>query len=406
MFFARKLLRYPNGPTLRFLLWPSVTQTDQRYVSTIAALLIPAFSPPMPPSPPSLNLLFVSTSVGPLGSGLGGGVELTLQNLARSLAGRGHQITVVAPAGSVLAGFPVVEVEGELQPTAQSEGRDAWVVMPGNAVLARMWEVVRQRATESDLIVNFAYDWLPFYLTPFCQRPIAHLVSMGSLTAAMDQIIGQVVSQFPQAIAVHSRAQAETFPFAAQCRVVSNGFDLSQYTFCPTPDNVLGWVGRLAPEKGLEDAVLVAEKTGVPLKIWGVMQDVAYWQDICDQYPDAPVSYEGFLPTAELQQALGRCRALLMTPRWVEAFGNVAIEALACGVPVIAYDRGGPAEIVQSGKTGWLVTPDSVAGLVAAIAQLDQIDRATCRQVVAADYSLEAMGVRMEQWFADILGDR
>ena len=62
-----------------------------------------------------------------------------------------------------------------------------------------------------------------------------------------------------------------------------------------------------------------------------------------------------------------------MTPRWVEAFGNVVIESLACGVPVIAYDRGGPSEIIEDGKTGWLVEPDSVSGLVEAMAKLDKI---------------------------------
>ncbi|EKQ69254.1 glycosyltransferase [Leptolyngbyaceae cyanobacterium JSC-12] len=350
-----------------------------------------------------LKLLFLSTSVGPLGSGLGGGVELTLKNIVRSLTHRNHQITVVAPAGSVLEPFSLIEIPGDLQPTAQSEGRNAWVVMPGNSVLANMWDYARQVQTQYDLILNFAYDWLPFYLTPFFSRPVAHLVSMGSLTEAMDRAIGHIINQFPGTIAVHSRAQAHTFPFGNQCEVMGNGFDLSEYRFCSSPDNVLGWVGRLAPEKGLEDAVAVAEKTGIPLKIWGMMQDVAYWHTICDQYPDAPVSYEGFLPTAELQQALGKCRALLMTSRWVEAFGNVAIEAMACGVPVIAYDRGGPSEIVQSGKTGWLVEPDSVSSLIEAISLLDQIDRAHCRDYVEAEYSLTAMGDRLEAWFTNIL---
>lgn len=92
-----------------------------------------------------------------------------------------------------------------------------------------------------------------------------------------------------------------------------------------------------------------------------------------------------------------------MTPRWVEAFGNVAIEALACGVPVIAYRRGGPAEMIQHGKTGWLVEPDSIVALSEAIARIDQIDRHTCRQQADAEYSLAAMGDRLEQWFATML---
>jgi UDP-glucose:tetrahydrobiopterin glucosyltransferase len=68
----------------------------------------------------------------------------------------------------------VVEIAGVLQTTAQSEGRDAAIVMPANAVLARMWDYARQVQDQYDLVVNFAYDWLPFYLTPFFDRPIAH----------------------------------------------------------------------------------------------------------------------------------------------------------------------------------------------------------------------------------------
>ena len=350
-----------------------------------------------------LRLLLLSTSVGALGSGLGGGVELTLHNLAKTLALRKHTVTIVAPTGSVCDAAPVVEIEGVLQTTAQSEGREAEITMPVNAVLANMWTYARQVQDQYDVLVNFAYDWLPFYLTPLFDRPIAHLVSMGSLTDAMDDVIGQTIAQFPDSIGVHSRAQAETFTFGAQCRVLGNGFDLSLYEYCAQPECSLAWVGRLAPEKGLEDAVAAAQETQIPLRIWGVMQDHAYWQQIQQRYPTAPITYEGFLPTAQLQKALGKCQALIMTPRWVEAFGNVAIEALACGVPVIAYRRGGPAEIVHQGKTGWLVEPDNIAGLVHAIAHLGAIDRYTCRQQAEADYSLAAMGDRLEQWFTALL---
>jgi UDP-glucose:tetrahydrobiopterin glucosyltransferase len=350
-----------------------------------------------------LNLLLLSTSVGALGSGLGGGVELTLQNLARSLTQRGHTVKIVAPAGSVCGNFPIVPIPGALQPLAQTEGRDAAIALPPDSVLANMWSHARQVQGEFDLLLNFAYDWLPFYLTPFFQIPIAHLVSMGSVGEAMDRAIGQVAAQFPGTIGVHSRAQAETFSFADRCRSLGNGFDLSQYQFNSQPDRQLGWVGRVSPEKGLEDAIAAADSAGLPLKVWGVIQDQSYWEQIRQAYPQAQVSYEGFLPTAQLQQAIGRCQGMVMTPKWVEAFGNVAIEALACGVPVIAYRRGGPMEIVQSGRTGWLVEPDSVPGLVQAIAQLDQIDRTACRRQAEAEYSLEAMGDRLEQWFSDIL---
>lgn len=350
-----------------------------------------------------LRLLLLSTSVGALGSGLGGGVELTLKNIAQALKQQGHQVTIVAPANSVLEGVSLVTIAGNLQTTAQTQGRDASITLSPNSVLGNIWAYARQVEHEYDLLINFAYDWLPFYLTPFFNRPIAHLVSMGSLTDAMDQIIEQVAVDFPGTIAVHSRAQAETFRFADRCRNIQNGFDLSLYEFCDQPKRQLAWVGRIAPEKGLEDAVAAAQRVGIPLKIWGVIQDEAYWNQICNDYPKAAIAYCGFLPTSELQQSLGQSQALLMTPRWVEAFGNVAIEALACGVPVIAYRRGGPAEIIRDGETGWLVEPDSVDGLVNAIAQLDRLDRQTCRRQAEAEYSLEAMSDRLEAWFETIL---
>jgi UDP-glucose:tetrahydrobiopterin glucosyltransferase len=350
-----------------------------------------------------LKLLFLSTSVGQLGSGLGGGVELTVLNIAKELHRRGHKIEVVAPAGSVLEAISVVEINGDLQVTAQTQDYAAPIVMPADSVLANMWEYARKVQDEWDIIVNFAYDWLPFYLTPFFNPAIAHFISMGSLSESLDRIAGKIAVQFPGTIGVYTASQAETFAFAIECQLLGSGIDLSLYEFCSKPDRKLAWLGRIAPEKGLEDAVAAAKITGIPLKIMGKMQDEDYWSKICADWPDAPVEYLGFLTTTEMQEQVRECRALLMTPRWVEAFGNVAIEALACGVPVISYARGGPAEIVRDGLTGFLVEPDSVNGLASAIGRLDQIDRFACRRQAEVEYSLAALGDRFESWFKSIL---
>ncbi|MCU0546382.1 MAG: glycosyltransferase family 4 protein [Oscillatoriaceae cyanobacterium Prado104] len=350
-----------------------------------------------------LKLLFLSTSVGQLGSGLGGGVELTVLNIAKELHRLGHEITVVAPAGSILESISIIEIDGDLQITAQTQDYSAPIIMPPNAVLGNMWEYARKVQDEWDIIVNFAYDWLPFYLTPFFHTPIAHFISMGSLSASLDRIAGQIADRFPGTIGVYTAAQAATFAFASECQLLGSGIDLSLYQFCSQPNRKLAWLGRIAPEKGLEDAAAAAKITGIPLKIMGKMQDENYWQKICTDFPDAPVEYLGFLTTTAMQQQVRECLALLMTPRWVEAFGNVAIEALACGVPVISYRRGGPAEIVRDGVTGFLVEPDSVSGLVGAIEQLDRIDRFACRQQAELEYSLAALGDRFERWFTSIL---
>jgi UDP-glucose:tetrahydrobiopterin glucosyltransferase len=351
-----------------------------------------------------LKLLFLSTPVGALGSGIGGGVELTLYNLAQEMHQRGHQVQIVAPTGSKLAlDVPIQEILGNCQVAAQTQSYDVPVCMPENPVLANMCEYVRQVEEDYDLIVNFAFDWLPFFLTSFYQRPVAHFISMGSLSSALDQVMGKMAQQYPRRMGVYTQAQANTFPFADTCRILGSGVDLSLYEYSEQSENCLAWLGRIAPEKALEDALAAAEKTGIPLRIFGKIQDEAYWHKIQRDYPNAPFKYMGFLSTQELQQELSQCRALLMTPRWIEAFGNVAIEALACGVPVIAYNRGGPGEIVRDGETGFLVEPDSVAGLLAAIERIPELDRAACRRQAEKEYSLKALGDRFEAWFREIL---
>ena len=350
-----------------------------------------------------LKLLLLSTPVGALGSGEGGGVELTLLNIAQELQKRGHKVEVAAPKGSILQDINLKEIDGNLQIAVQTQSRDVPICLPSNSALANMWDYARIVQNNYDLIVNFAFDWLPFYLTPFFHTKVAHFISMGSMTEALDRIMAEIVLKFPGTVGVYTKAQAETFSFANSCKILGSGIDLSLYEFSAKAEQKLAWLGRIAPEKALEDAVAAAKITGIPLKIFGKIQDENYWQKICQDFADAPMEYLGFFPTKELQKELGKCSALLMTPRWVEAFGNVAIEALACGVPVIAYRRGGPAEIVQDSKTGFLVKPDSVSGLVTAINQLGEINRYNCRQQAEAEYSLEALGERFENWFNEII---
>lgn len=352
----------------------------------------------------TLKLLFVSTSVGALGTGLGGGVELTLYNLARALQQRGHSIKVIAPENSHLPTLDILAVPGQLQDTAQTQGRNAPIVLPPHPVLATMWETARPLQSQFDCILNFAYDWLPFYLSPFFEVPVAHLVSMGSISEAMDAIVADTITRFPGSVAFHTRTQADTFgEITRNCPCLANGFEMSSYEFCQTPDTRLAWVGRIAPEKGLEDAIAAISRSGHALTVWGKMQFPDYWQEIRQRYPQARVEYGGFLSTEQLQRELGRTQGLLMTPKWVEAFGNVAVEALACGVPVIAYRRGGPSEIVRHGETGWLVEPDNVAELVAAIHRLPEIQRSACRRQAETEFSIPAIGDRVEAWLQAFL---
>jgi UDP-glucose:tetrahydrobiopterin glucosyltransferase len=348
----------------------------------------------------SWRILLVSTPVASLGTGFGGGVELSLKNLAQSSLLKGHRVTVLAPEGSVLSNAELQTVPGELQASMQFQSRADAVCLPDNSVLANLWERARALQNDFDLILNFAYDWLPFYLTPFFQTPVAHLVSMCTMTNSMDRVIDQIAKSHPQSLAFHTQIQAESFGFS-NMRSIGNALDLDLYNYCDRPQDYLAWVGRISPEKALEDAIAASEATGMELRVYGILQDLDYWESLKQKSPG--IRYQGFLDTEALQQELRQSKALLMTPRWIEAFGNVVIEALACGVPVVSYRRGGPAEIIEDGITGFLVEPDNVDGLAQAIQQIDNIDRQACRDRAENEYSLAAYGDRLNSWFQDLL---
>ncbi len=357
---------------------------------------------------PPLRLLVVSTPVGHLGSGRGGGVEQTLVALVAGLLERGHRLTVLAAEGSRLPpscdAARLWEAAGADQPSWQHQRREDPVQIPAAGLLPALWDRALREQGNFDALLNLAYDWLPFWLTPHTATPLFHLVSMGSVATVMDEVIAAAARSAPQRLAFHTASQAADFRLPAPPLIVGNGFDLNAYRFRPMPDPNprLGWAGRIAPEKGLEDAAAVAARLGQPLWVWGLREDPAYAAAVEAAVPAGTIAWRGFLPTERLQEELGGCRVLLNTPKWNEAYGNVVVEAMACGVPVVAYRRGGPAELVEPGVNGLLVPPDDVEALTrAAAAAPEAVARDACRAWVRREASRQAFAARIEAWLRD-----
>ena len=350
----------------------------------------------------SLRLVLISTPIGALGSGRGGGVELTLRSLVQGLVRRQHQLTLVAPRGSERPqgcdAVELVEVDGVDQPSWQHASEAASVEIPKNAVLPRLLDAALQRADKADALLNFGYDWLPLWITPHIQQPLFHLISMGAVTPVMGEAIEALGRWDQRRLAFHTSRQAADFALPNPPHVVGNGFDLQAYSFQSAENGPLGWAGRIAPEKGLEDAAAAAAALGDRLLVWGLREDEAYAAAVESAVPPRTIEWRGFLSTEDLQRDLGACRALINTPKWNEAYGNVVVEAMACGVPVIAYDRGGPGELIVPGENGFLVPPDDVSALADAIRRCGEIDRSDCRHWAERHASQDVFSGRVEAW--------
>ena len=354
-----------------------------------------------------MRIVLISTPIGFLGSGKGGGVELTLNSLVKGLSSVGHQIDVVAPKYSKLFGsFKNVKlhlIEGEEQISWQHQDYNSPISIPDNSLLASMLEKGFELGKKADILLNFSYDWLPIWTTLNLNVPIAHIISMGSESSVISNLISKVYINYPNNFAFHSKTQASDYPFIKNPIIIGNGFELDNYDFQASNTGPLGWVGRVAPEKGLEDAVYVAKQLGEKLNVWGIIQNKQYASKIEKLYSSEFIDWKGFLATDKLQKELGKCRVLLNTPKWNEAYGNVVVEALACGVPVISYRRGGPSEIIQHGKTGFLVDPDDKEGLLKKLQFLDLINRRNCRKWVENNASTKIFADKVINWLSKVI---
>ena len=354
-----------------------------------------------------MHIVLISTPIGFLGSGRGGGVELTLNSLVTGLLAKGHKVDVVAPINSKLLEVnkkaKIYFVDGEEPKSWQHQDYYSSVNISDNSLLTGMIEKAIALGKKADVILNLSYDWLPIWMTLNINIPIAHIISMGSESFVISNLISNVYSKYPKNFAFHSKIQASDYPFIENPVVIGNGFELDNYIFQDCKNGPLGWVGRVAPEKGLEDAAYVANVLGEKLNVWGIVQDESYALKIEKLFSPESLVWKGFLETDKLQKELGTCRALLNTPKWNEAYGNVVVEALACGVPVVAYRRGGPSEIIEHGKTGYLAKPDDKEELINFLKIINKIDRKNCRKWVENNASSNIFAIKVVNWLNTVI---
>lgn len=177
--------------------------------------------------------------------------------------------------------------------------------------------------------------------------------------------------------------------------VVYHGLDTNEWDFEREAGEYLAFAGRFIPEKGVEDALSVSELLHIPLHLATSENylGTSYYKDELEARLKNPLfSFTGYLSAKARNDWLKHARALMFPIKWEEPFGMVMIEAMACGTPVIAYNRGSVSEIVNDGVTGFVVDEkEGVDGLARAVGRVGEIDRAACRRHVEENFTVKEM---------------
>ena len=312
-----------------------------------------------------------------------GGTERVVSYLTDGLVCQGHDVTLYASADSVT----LAELRPMCEKALRLQGSKVVDPLAGHI---RMLEIVAQEASEFD-VVHFHIDYLHF--------PITRRQSVPSLTTLHGRLdipeIHALFREFPEMNLVSiSDAQREPMKWANWVGTVHHGLPEDLYPPSYNAGKYLAFIGRISPEKRVDRAIEVAKQVGLPLKIAAKVDaaDKDYFEAEIQGLLDHPlVEYIGEIGEHEKAEFLGNAMALMFLIDWQEPFGLVLTEAMACGTPVIAYNRGSVAEIIDEGLTGFIVEDELSA--VSAVGRLSQLNRDNVRKQFEARFTARRMAL-------------
>lgn len=320
-----------------------------------------------------------------------GGTEEVVANLVNGLVDQGHDVTFFGPARAKL--------KARVYPTVPEPLIKMGVGWDNTIYTVYHLSEAFDQQEKFDILhfqLNKHQDFagLPLFaqsITPVVTTLHFNLVNLDKLVPDKYQLLSKY-KHLPYISISNSQRGGYPFNFI---RTVYNSTNLSNYPFYESPEDYFVWIGKIKPDKGTREAIEIAKKAGVKLKLIGPVdkdnaEHMAYFtKDVKPHIDGKHIIWEGELSLPRKAEILGKAKAFLNPLQWDEPFGMVMIESQAVGTPVIAYSRGAAPELIVDGKTGYIVK--NASEMIARMKEIETIDRKACREHIFADFSPQAM---------------
>jgi glycosyltransferase involved in cell wall biosynthesis len=322
-----------------------------------------------------------------------GGTERVVHWLTEELVALGHDVSLFASGDS--------QTSAKLEPFWPRALRLDGSVRDPNALHMMMLEQVRRRSHEFD-VLHFHLDYYPFSL--FARQPTPFITTLhGRLDLPEHQPMFDTFCDAP--VISISNSQRRPVPQANWIRTIHHGIPDKLCTPQAKAPSYLAFLGRIAPEKRVDIAIRVAEHCNMQLRVAAKIDraDRDYYDEqIKPMMASSHVDYIGEINDSQKAEFLGGARALLVPIDWPEPFGLVMIEAMACGTPVIAFNRGSVSEIVEDGVTGFIVEDE--AGAIGAVDRIGSLSRDLIRKRFEERFTARRMATDYLAVYRELMG--
>jgi len=309
-----------------------------------------------------------------------GGTERVVSYLTEELVRQGHEVTLFASGDS--------ETAARLVPATPRSLRLDKACIDQLAHHVLLLGQVTDRANEFD-VIHYHIDYMHFPLSR--SRPHPHITTLHGRLDIPD--LAPLYDEFHDMPVVSiSDSQRQPLPQANWQATVHHGLPENLLRFRPERGKYLAFIGRFSPEKRADRAIEIARRTKLPLKLAAKVDavDKAYFDaEIKPMLDDPLIEYVGEIGEDAKDEFLGNAYALLFPIDWPEPFGLVMIEAMACGTPVIAYRQGSVDEVMEDGRSGFVVS--TLEEAVQAVHRVADLDRAECRRVFERRFTAAQM---------------